>query len=293
MANSRAIAGPNQNKTRTILRRPASPMQRSARAPPGPGSRAAPDVLVEEIPRQGKPLGNGPGVWRHGQARAGHALSQEVRQGEQPVTVGLSRRGTHRPAGAGRNVDQRIVAPRGGAGREVEAEAELGEDREFEPHHQGRRDVGIVQMVDEEAGGRVEFGVRLAFEEEAEQTGEMAHAVEGQPRSHQTGRHRFDGLDGEGAQALVEAGAPGGADAVAGLQHRLHPARAPAMHQPEMPSVVPGHEFEDDAGLALTAQAEHQPVVGPLHRRVLGNGRRVANATGWHRLQRIRCSRYA
>ena len=87
------------------------------------------------------------------------------------------------------------------------------------------------------------------------------------------------------AEALVEARPPRQADPVAGLEHRLHPARAPAMHEPEVAAVGPGHEFEDDAGLALAAQAEHQGLVGPLHARVLRRRRGDASALRPFRLQ--------
>jgi hypothetical protein len=64
---------------------------------------------------------------------------------------------------------------------------------------------------------------------------------------------------------LVEARAPDRVNRVAGLQHRLLFSRAAAMHEAEVAPVLPGHQFEDDARLAVPARAEHHAVVRPLH----------------------------
>ena len=42
-------------------------------------------------------------------------------------------------------------------------------------------------------------------------------------------------------------------------------ARAPAMDEAEMPAVVAGHHFEDDARLAVLARSQNDALIRPVH----------------------------
>ena len=82
---------------------------------------------------------------------------------------------------------------------------------------------------------------------------------------------------------LVEPRAPRRLHDVAGLQNRLESLRAPAMDEAEMAAVLAGHQLEDDARLAVLADAEHDAFIGPLHDglNVLGGrGRAPSNRSG-------------
>src|SRR5581483_3023914 len=69
------------------------------------------------------------------------------------------------------------------------------------------------------------------------------------------------------AEMLVEPRPPGRAQQIAGLQHAAQPRAGAAAHQTEVPAALQRHQLENDAGLAVPFDAEHDAVVGPLHGR--------------------------
>src|SRR5271166_4614469 len=72
-------------------------------------------------------------------------------------------------------------------------------------------------------------------------------------------------LDGIITEMLVEAGAPGRADAIAGLQDRLHARAEASAHQSEVAAVLARHQLEDGARLPVPLDADHDAFIGPLH----------------------------
>ena len=68
------------------------------------------------------------------------------------------------------------------------------------------------------------------------------------------------------AEMLVEPRPPGRAQRIARLQHAAQPRAGAAAHQAEMPAALLRHQFENDAGLAMAFDAEHDAFIGPLHR---------------------------
>ena len=116
----------------------------------------------------------------------------------------------------------------GGAAREIEAEAELVEQRQLEAGERGAeraaRSVG-VERADGEAEQPV---VRVALGQQAQVVAEELAGVEAGAVGDEVGGAGVDQLDDEGAEMLLEPGAPGELDGVAGLQRRRELRRAAA-----------------------------------------------------------------
>ncbi len=123
----------------------------------------------------------------------------------------------------------------------------------------------VVQRLDQDAGGVVELRMRVALGEKAQQPGHVGDAVEGERGTDQPGDRGFLGLDPVGTEPVVEASAPGEPDPVPGLEHRLHPPRAPAVDEAEMAPVRAGQRLQHRAGLPVPAHAQNDALVGPLH----------------------------
>src|SRR5215212_7857762 len=66
--------------------------------------------------------------------------AQETRESEKLGFIGFARLRADGAAAFRRHVDEVVLGARGGAAREVEAEAEFGEDRHLEADEQPRRD---------------------------------------------------------------------------------------------------------------------------------------------------------
>ncbi len=115
--------------------------------------------------------------------------------------------------------------------------------------------------------GLVESRMRIALGQVAQEMREGGEPVERQRRGDEFGGPQLQALDLIDSEMLVEPGAPGGLDEVAGLQHRLAGAGASAMDETEMAAVVARHQFEDDARFAVLANAEHDALIAPLHDR--------------------------
>src|SRR5262249_59845365 len=72
-------------------------------------------------------------------------------------------------------------------------------------------------------------------------------------------------LDEVRPEMLVEPRPPGRPHRVAGLQDAAQPRSGPAAHQSEVAPMRTGHQFENDAGLAVALDAEHYAFVDPFH----------------------------
>ena len=109
--------------------------------------------------------------------------------------------------------------------------------------------------------------MRVALRQDAQERGEGPKAIKRQRRGQKAGRAQGPGLKGEGAEMLVEAGAPGRLHGVSRLQDRLHRPRAAAVGEPEMAAVRGRHHFEDERRFAVPAGAEDDGFIRPLHDR--------------------------
>ena len=80
-------------------------------------------------------------------------------------------------------------------------------------------------------------------------------------------------LDRVVAEMVVEPRPPGGAQRISRLQHPAQPRAGAAANEPEMAAALMRHQFENDAGLAVALDAEHDAFVGPLHGRYVASFR--------------------
>ena len=121
-------------------------------------------------------------------------------------------------------------------------------------------------MLDDEAERLVEPLVRVAFGQQPQMPGKRLQAVDGGRAVEQPRRVELEGFRLERAEMFVEPRPPQNIDPVAGLQHGLLLARAPAPDEAEMPAMQPRHHLKDGAGLAMLAGAENDSLVAPFHR---------------------------
>ena len=124
----------------------------------------------------------------------------------------------------------------------------------------------IVERIED--GGELHRGCPHADRARAAaaQRGQVRDAVDRMGSAKKLAARRFDRLDGEIAEMLVEPRAPSGAHAYCPAAGSAACASASAAaHQAEMAAVLARHHFEDDAGLAVALDAEHDAFVGPLH----------------------------
>ena len=187
------------------------------------------------------------------------------RQPQQPVPVGLAGPPRHRAAGFRRDVDQVSGRAGGGAVFQIEAEAEFGEHREFEPDEVRRRAAGIVEIVQRAVEHLVDVLVRIALRQQPRQRGQMGHAIDRVRGRQQDRRAQPRAFERVGAEMFVEPRPPHGGDAVAGLQQRPHPRRGTAPHEAEMAAVAARQQFDDGGGFAMPPHPEHDAFVGPFH----------------------------
>jgi hypothetical protein len=151
------------------------------------------------------------------------------------------------------------------AGRQVEAETQIRQEFELEPHEQGRCEVRIREMVDEMGQGFVKGLERLPLRQGLEAMGKGGDSVQGEWRIHEKGGSHPGRFDLKQTQLLLEARPPGEGHAVAALEDGPEPSRAPAVHEAEMPAMVAGHHFEDDARLAVLAGSQNDALISPVH----------------------------
>ncbi len=193
------------------------------------------------------------------------AFAQEGRQPQQPVAVGLAGRPRHRAAGLWRDVDQVRGRAGGGAVFQIEAEAEFGQHREFEPDEVGRRAAGIVKVVQRAVEHLEDVLVRIALRQQPHQRSQMGDAIGRVRRRQQGGRAQARALNGVISEMLVEPRPPHRGDAVARLQQRPHPLARTAAHQAEMTAMLARQQLDDGGGFAMPPHAQHDAFVGPFH----------------------------
>ena len=152
------------------------------------------------------------------------------------------------------------------AGREIESEAELGQELQLEAHDTRACMVRIEQAIEHVIERSMDLRVGVALWQHAAERSQMSDAVEGMRDRQERRRPRIEGLDRVVAEMFIEPRAPGAADAVTRLQHRPQPRARPSPHQTEMAAVGTRHQFEDGIGLPVTPGAEHDGLVSPFHR---------------------------
>ena len=102
---------------------------------------------------------------------------QEARKPHQLVAIGFSGRARNRAAGARRDIDEIGGLAGRDARRQIEAEAELGKERELEACDHRRHRRAIVERVEDRFQRAVDARMRLALGKEPAQRGEMGDAV--------------------------------------------------------------------------------------------------------------------
>ena len=79
-------------------------------------------------------------------------------------------------------------------------------------------------------------------------------------------------------EMVGKARLPGDVDVIADLQDRACPARAPAVHEPEMAAVHARQDLDHGRGLAVGANRENDAFVGPIHEGNLDEAERAVRA---------------
>lgn len=225
-------------------------------APPGPAARKRGG---QKIAGQGEACGD------VGGGRHLRRSSEEGRQHQELVGPRRARGPRGGPTGLGRNIAQVGADPGHGTGVEVEAEAEVGQNAEFEPHQQRRRQHRLGQLADHPFGGGMEVGVRIALRQQPQQSSNVLQAERRRWRRDQCRGALHLRFHRVGAEMLVEPGPPRRLHGVAGLEHRSEPSRAAAAHHAEMAAMGQRHQFQDDAGFPVGAGADDEADVGPIH----------------------------
>jgi len=93
----------------------------------------------------------------------------------------------------------------------------------------------------------------------------MSDAMDGVRRRQKSGGAQMDALDRVIAEMVVKPRPPGRAQRISRLQHAAQPFANAAPNQAEMAAAFLCHQFENDAGLAIALDAEHDAFIGPLH----------------------------
>ena len=117
----------------------------------------------------------------------------------------------------------------------------------------------------------MDLRVRIALGQHPAERSKMSDTVEGVRDRQERRRARIERLDHIVAKMLIQPCAPGAADAVTRLQHRPQPRARPSPHQTEMAPVLARHQLEDGVGLPVAPGAEHDALIGPLHRYSFGS----------------------
>ena len=101
-----------------------------------------------------------------------------------------------------------------------------------------------------------------------QQAGQRRHGGQRRERGrvlHDLGGKALPQLDAEVAEVIGEPRLPGGVDVIADLQDGPQLARAPAVHQPQVPTVLAREQLEHGAGLAVRPHAQDHAFVAPVH----------------------------
>jgi len=167
-----------------------------------------------------------------------------------------------------------------GTARKIEPEAEFGQHRDLEAHHQRRRERRLVEMGDHHGERLVQAGMGIALRQQPKQRRDRAEAIERNRRRDQPRSVGGEQLDLVFAEMLVEPRPPGQRDGVAGLEHWLLLGRAPAADEAEMAAMVAGHHLQDHGALAMAPDADDRALVAPFHGMGLGQDIAGRNSAG-------------
>ena len=93
----------------------------------------------------------------------------------------------------------------------------------------------------------------------------MGHAVHGVGRRQKARGSQMRTIDRIIAEVIVEPRPPGRAQRIPWLQNTPHSGACATAHQPQMAPAFLRHQFNNDTGLAVALNAEHNGFIGPLH----------------------------
>ena len=158
-----------------------------------------------------------------------------------------------------------MVVPVAAQDGEIEAEAQLLQQRQLPAHHQRRPHGALVEEAQHEQRHLVQVGMRIALGQQAGQRGHRGERGQRRGIVHGLGREALPQLDVVMAEVVGQPRLPGGVDVVAGLQHGPQLARAPAVHEPQVPAVRAREQLEHGAGLAVRPHAQDHAFIAPLH----------------------------
>ena len=213
--------------------------------------------------------------------------AQERRQRQQTVLVGLAGLGRHGAARLGRDVDEIRGLARRGAGGEIEAEAQLLQQRQLPAHDQRRPHLRARRgSPARTASPRRGWGGDRARAAGGSSAAIEVSAASAAASSMTCGREALPQLERRNGRGVGQPRLPGGVDVIAGLQDGPQLARAPAVHEAQVAAVRAREQLEHGAGLAVRPHAQDHAFVAPLHGTMLhrvrlgfpppGEGRRAA-----------------
>lgn len=185
-------------------------------------------------------------------------VAEERWEVEKAVGIGCAGLGTHGPAGFGGDEDEVFRGPGGGAGGEVEAVAEFGQEGRLPMDQERQGMLGAASECGDHADQSVEAArMRLALWK-----GAIGHgAGGGQDRERQRviqgergrGMHHFAR---EAAELVREPRHPAHFDKIARLPERRLPARGAALGEAGMAAMGFGQHGDHGAALAMRAGSQ-------------------------------------
>ncbi len=112
----------------------------------------------------------------------------------------------------------------------------------------------------------------IALGQQPKQRAEIAEARQRERARQQPPRSQVQGLDGVGAEMLVEPRAPDEPQRIARLHGGAEAARPGAAHEAHVSAVGPGHCLHDRGALAVASEPDHDALVTPFHYPALPRG---------------------
>ena len=192
-------------------------------------------------------------------------VAEKGRQAQELVVPGLARPARDGTPAARRNIGELGGHTCGRAARQVETEAKLAKEHQLKSHQRWTRPLGIDQEREHMGERGMDVGMRIALRQQAAERAQQRDAIERMRQGQERRRRQIKPFHHEVAEMLVEPRAPGGAQAIAGLQDRTQPGARPAPHQTEMTPALARHQLENGARLPVPPHAQHDAFIGPLH----------------------------
>ena len=198
--------------------------------------------------------------------RARRPAVQECGQGQQPVLVGLAGLRRNRPARLRRHVDEVGVLPVAAqvarSRPKPSSSSSAISQRTSSAGHTARssRKPSTNSVISNRLGCGSRSGSRrasAAIDVMAASAARVSITLAAKPLRSSTR---------EMTEVVRQARFPGRLDVIADLQHRTQLARAPAMHEAEVPAVGTREQFQHRARLAVRTHAQNHAFVGPFHR---------------------------